>query len=63
MEILTVIIAIGLLATVGALLMGVASMARGDAFDQMHSHQLMFARVGLQGITLLCLLLALYLVM
>ncbi len=63
MEILTVIIAIGLLATVGALLMGVASMARGDLFDQMHSHQLMFARVGLQGITLLCLLLALYLML
>ncbi len=63
MKILTVIIVIGLLATVGALLMGIASMARGDDFDQAHSHQLMFARVGLQGVTLLCLLLALYLVL
>lgn len=63
MEILTVIIAIGLLATVGALITGIASMARGDDFDQAHSHQLMFARVGLQGITLLCLLVALYLVL
>lgn len=63
MEILTVIIAIGLLATVGTLLLGVASMARGDDFDQAHSHQLMFARVGLQGVTLLCLLIALYLVL
>ncbi|MDX1487367.1 MAG: twin transmembrane helix small protein [Acidiferrobacterales bacterium] len=63
MEILTVIIVIGLLATVGTLLIGVASMARGDEFDQAHSHQLMFARVGLQGVTLLCLLIALYLLL
>ena len=62
-EILTVIIIIGVLATVGALLTGVVSMVRGDDFDQAHSHQLMFTRVGLQGITLLCLLLALYLVL
>lgn len=63
MDILTVIIVIGVLATAGALLTGVVSMVRGGPFDQAHSHQLMFARVGLQGITLICLLAALYLVL
>jgi hypothetical protein len=63
MDILTVIIVIGVLATAGALLTGVVSMVRGGPFDQAHSYQLMFARVGLQGITLICLLAALYLVL
>lgn len=61
MDILTVIIVIGVLATAGALLTGIGSMVRGGEFDRMHSHQLMFARVGLQGVTLLCLLIALFL--
>ncbi len=60
MQILTVIIVIGLVATTGALLMGIASMGRGGEFDRLHSHQLMFARVGLQGITVLCLFVALF---
>lgn len=59
MEILTVIILIGLFATTGALLTGIVSMSRGGEFDQLHSHHLMFARVGLQAITLLCLFVAL----
>lgn len=63
MNALTVIIVIGVLATAGALLTGIISMARGGSFDQAHSHQLMFARVGLQGITLVCLLMALYLLL
>lgn len=63
MEILTVIIVIGVLATTGALLTGIASMVRGGQFDQLHSHHLMFTRVGLQAITLLCLLLALFVVL
>ena len=60
MTLLTIVIVIALLATVGALLWGIVSMARGGEFDQHHSHQLMFARVGLQGITLLFLLIALF---
>ncbi|MDH3671227.1 MAG: twin transmembrane helix small protein [Gammaproteobacteria bacterium] len=60
MDILTIVVVIGLLATVGALLGGIVSMARGGDFDQAHSHQFMLARVGLQAITLLCLLVALF---
>jgi len=36
-------------------------MAHGGGFDRRHSLQIMFARVGLQGITLLLLLAALWL--
>jgi hypothetical protein len=60
MTLLTIVIVIALLATVGTLLWGIVSMAKGGEFDQHHSHQLMFARVGLQGVTLLFLLIALY---
>jgi len=35
-------------------------MAKGGEFDQHHSHQLMFARAGLQGVILLFLLIALF---
>ncbi|MEE9559638.1 MAG: twin transmembrane helix small protein [Acidiferrobacterales bacterium] len=61
MEIPVILITIGLLATTGALVAGIVSMARGGQFDQAHSNQLMFARVGLQAVTLLCLLVVLYL--
>ena len=59
MTTLTAIIVIGLLASAGALLSGIVSMAHGGDFDQRHSHQFMFARVGLQGITLLLIVLML----
>jgi hypothetical protein len=62
MTVLTAIIVIGMLATAGVLVSGIVSMAQGGDFDQRHSHQLMFARVGLQGVTLLLLLFALLIV-
>ncbi len=62
MEAVVFLMAIGLLATTATLLTGVVSMSRGGAFDAAHSHQLMFARVGLQAATVVCLLLALYLI-
>ncbi|MEW6330320.1 MAG: twin transmembrane helix small protein [Pseudomonadota bacterium] len=62
MTVLTAIIVIGVLATAGTLVSGIVSMAQGGDFDRRHSHQLMFARVGLQGVTLLLLLLALFIV-
>lgn len=52
-------VTIGLVATAGALLTGLVSMGRGGEFDKLYSHQLMFARVGLQAVTLFCLLIAL----
>ncbi len=61
MEILNVAIVGALLMTVGLVVTGIWSMAHGGEFDQKHSTQLMFARVGMQGITVLLLLLAIYL--
>lgn len=60
MTVLTTVIVLAMLATAGALLWGIGSMAHGGEFDQHHSHQIMFVRVGLQGITLLLLLIALF---
>lgn len=60
MAILTTVIVLAMLATAGALLWGIGSMAHGGDFDQHHSHHLMFMRVGPRGITLLLLLIALF---
>lgn len=57
MTILTALVVFALLATIAALVTGIVSMAHGGGFDQRHSHQIMFARVGLQAITLVALLL------
>ncbi len=59
MTLLNILIVVALLATAGALFSGIASMAHGGKFDDRHSHQFMFARVGLQGRTLALLLIAL----
>jgi len=61
MTLMTALVVVALLATVAALFTGIVSMAHGGGFDQRHSHQIMFARVGLQGITLLLLLVAFWL--
>jgi preprotein translocase subunit SecG len=61
MGLLTVIIMISLVLTIAVLAIGVGSMARGGEFDEKHSEQLMYARVGMQAATLLLLLFATYL--
>ncbi len=61
MTIMTALVVFALLATIAALITGVFSMAHGGDFDRRHSHQIMFARVGLQGVTLVALLIALWL--
>ena len=61
MNILTMLILAALLMTVGVILTGVWSMAHGGEFDRKHSTQLMAARIGMQGITFLLLLLAIFL--
>ena len=58
MTILTVAIILAMLATVVALGMGVLSMGHGGKFDREHSEQFMFARIGLQGLTFILLLIA-----
>lgn len=61
MNILTMVIMIALVATIGVMGTGIWSMAHGGEFDRKHSTQLMFARVGMQGLTVLLLLFAVYL--
>jgi hypothetical protein len=52
---------IALLTTIGLIGTGIWSMAHGGDFDRRHSTQLMIARVGMQGVTLLLLIVAFYL--
>ena len=59
MDILTVMVILGMLATVWALLRGIASMVHGGDEDFRQSHKLMFQRVGLQALTVLIIIMAL----
>lgn len=61
MNILTVIIVLALFLTIVVLATGIGSMAHGGEFDEKHDTQLMFARVGMQGLTLVLLIIALFL--
>ncbi|MCH8265604.1 MAG: twin transmembrane helix small protein [Proteobacteria bacterium] len=58
MELLTVVIILALAAVSITLATGIISMAHGGEFDQKHSTELMFARAGLQAITVVILILA-----
>ena len=61
MDPLNSVILLALLATMAALGIGIGSMAHGGDFDERHSTQLMFVRVGAQAITFVLLLVAIYL--
>ena len=61
MNILTALIIAALIMTMGVIATGVFSMAHGGEFDQKHSTQLMAARIGMQGVTVMLLLLAIFL--
>lgn len=58
MTILNTVILLALLATIVALGSGIWSMAHGGKYDEQHSEQFMYARIGLQGLTLVLLLIA-----
>lgn len=60
MDALALLIILALIATIVSLVTGVVSMGRGGEFDQKHSNQLMWSRVGFQGIALILLVAALY---
>ena len=60
MTILNIVIMLALLATVVALGAGIWSMAHGGKYDEEHSEQFMYARIGLQGLTLVLLMIAGY---
>ena len=59
MTTLTTLVIFALIATIAALGWGIGSMAHGGVFDAKHSHQLMSARVGFQGLAIIFLLVAL----
>jgi len=61
MNILSVVIVVAMLLTILVLGAGIWSMAHGGEFDEKHSEQFMFARIGLQAVTLMLLFLAIYL--
>lgn len=61
MDLLTVVIILALVATVVALLFGLTSMGQGGSFDKDFGTGFMWARVGLQGLAVALLVLALLL--
>ena len=61
MSLLTIVILLALVATAVILVMGIGSMMRGGEYDDQHETQFLFARVGLQGLTFVLLMVALYL--
>lgn len=61
MSILSVVIVVAMLLTIIVLGAGIWSMAHGGEFDEKHSEQFMFARIGLQAVTLMLLFIAIYL--
>jgi len=61
MNLLNIVIIVAMLLTVVALVLGIGSMARGGEYDEKHENQFMFARVGMQAVTLILLLFAIYL--
>jgi hypothetical protein len=54
-----IVVSVALLATVGALFIGLLVMSGGGNTDAQASTPLMWARIGLQALTMLLLLLAL----
>jgi hypothetical protein len=52
------LVMLALFMTVVVLFFGVGSMALGGEFDQQHSHEIMYARVGMQAAALLLIALA-----
>ena len=58
MTTLTAIVMLALFATIVTLGWGISSMAHGGDYDRKHGVQLMGLRVGLQGLTIILLLIA-----
>ena len=61
MSLLTLTVVLALVATVITLAWGLGSMAVGGSYDDKHSEQLMFARIGIQVFAFVMLLAAVYL--
>ncbi len=54
----TILVTIGLIATVVVLFVGIVSMARGGEYDRQHSVQLMLTRVSLQAAAITLIIVA-----
>ena len=57
---LEVVVILALVATIGAMALGLMSMGGSGSFDREHSVHFMYLRIGLQGTAVVLLLLALY---
>ena len=62
MALLNLVVILALFSTIGALLLGVASMARGGSYDVEHSEGYMSARVLFQSLAVGLILIALFLI-
>ena len=60
MSLLTITVIFALIATIGTLAWGLGSMAVGGAYDEKHSEQLMFTRIGIQAVAFAVLLIAVF---
>jgi hypothetical protein len=60
MSVLTLLIILALIATIVALAWGVGSMAHGGSYDDKHSEEIMFTRVGLQALAFVLIMVALF---
>ena len=61
MSLLTLTVILALVATIVTLAWGVGSMAVGGSYDEKHSEQLMFTRIGIQTFAFVMLIVAVYL--
>jgi len=57
---LIICMSLAMLAVLGALVLGLFSMVKGGEFNKKYGNKLMQARVGLQGLALLFLVLAFF---
>lgn len=61
MTLLTLTVVLALVATMVTLVWGLGSMAHGGSYDDKHSEQFMFTRIGFQLFAFVMLLIAAYL--
>jgi len=60
MDALNLLIFAALLATLVVLVLGLRSMSKGGDYDREHAEKFMWERIGLQGLAILLLVVAIY---
>ena len=61
MSLINFLVIAALVATIVTLVLGLRSMSRGGEYDRTHAEKFMWERVGLQALTVVLLLAAVYL--